>query len=626
VIPPSIAGSGGPPFWLASLARWFAFLTLSLLAGLWLTWLIVIRPALRPVWQVGPQVVTRVKRYAMIAGLLYLLSSVLALIVQVSGQSDGSWFRALSDTLLDTRWGRMWILRLVYGGMTTIVFTIAAWWWPRRRAITTSGLLILSALLPMPHALVSHASAQASGRREALIADYVHLLAMSLWVGGLALVALAITALGDLEPAGRKAYLASAIPRFSALALTCWAALGATGIYAGYLHVGAWKGLFDTRYGHALFYKLLILGAVLCVAGFNLLVVSRGVRNSSVERASGWWRRFSVSIALELVGIILVLVFVGRLTGSEPARSVLAERENQHEISFNLGDRTARLSLAPGTAGPNHFRLDVDGGPIPASATASILLVPPVDVGGNKSVDLERTTGNTFETHSTEMSVVGDWAMTVTVSETGSFQWTTNITYPATERATGALSIQRPAWTFNGTGLAGFALAIAGVVALMVGWRAAGRSLRREGFGLGTVAIACGVLLMLGGRTDAVSAGIALDTPNPVPLTDETISVGQQAYATNCIACHGVGAAGDGPAAGSMIPPPANLLEGHALYHADAEFFNWIRNGKPGTAMPAFSSSLSDEQIWSTIRYIRQLQEEHAAGLGTPVATPMVMP
>ena len=61
VIPPTFSDSGGPPFWVDVLSRWFAFLTLSLLTGLWLTWVTVIRPALSPVWQIGPQVVTRLK-------------------------------------------------------------------------------------------------------------------------------------------------------------------------------------------------------------------------------------------------------------------------------------------------------------------------------------------------------------------------------------------------------------------------------------------------------------------------------------------------------------------------------------------------------------------------------------
>jgi mono/diheme cytochrome c family protein len=163
---------------------------------------------------------------------------------------------------------------------------------------------------------------------------------------------------------------------------------------------------------------------------------------------------------------------------------------------------------------------------------------------------------------------------------------------------------------------------MAGVIGLAVGWRSGSRSTRREGYGLGTVAIVAGLLLMTQGRADVASAGIPLDTPNPVPLTDQAIVAGQTAFQAQCVACHGPGAAGDGPAAAGMVPPPANLLEGPALYHADAEFFNWIRNGKPGTAMPGFSNQLTDEEIWSTIHYIRELQAQHAEAAGTPTPTP----
>ena len=167
VIPPSFSDSGGPPFWVEVLSRWFAFLTMSLLTGLWLTWVAVIRPALAPVWQVGPTVVTRVRRYALVAGLLYLVGSIGALLVQASGQSDGDLIGAINDTLVDTRWGRIWTLRLIVGALTTVVFLAAAWWWPRRRLLTLGGLLVLSALVPLPHALISHASAQNAGRGEA---------------------------------------------------------------------------------------------------------------------------------------------------------------------------------------------------------------------------------------------------------------------------------------------------------------------------------------------------------------------------------------------------------------------------------------------------------------------------
>jgi copper transport protein len=623
VIPPTFSDSGGPPFWVEVLSRWFAFLTMSLLTGLWLTWVAVIRPALSPVWQVGPTVVTRVRRFALIAGLLYLAGSVGALLVQAGGQADGDLLGAINDTLVDTRWGRIWTLRLIFGALTTVLFLAAAWWWPRRRLLTFGGLFALSAFIPLPHALISHASAQDAGRSEAIFADYIHLLAMGLWIGGLGVIAATLTASGDLGPDGRKAFLVRLMPRFSAIALTCWAALGLTGLYAGYLQIGSWAGLRDTQYGRSLIYKLAILVLVLIVAAINLLVVTRKIRTASSETAPGWWHRFAGLIALELIGVLAVLIFVGRMTSMEPSRPVLAERENQQSIAFTIGERSATLSMAPGTAGPNHIRLDISGDPLPAKTEANILLAPPVDMAGQKSVDLERTTGNTFEAHTAEMSVVGDWGMTLTISQVGAFQWSAELTHTAAQRKPGARSISIPTWTLNGAGLIGFLAVMAGIVGLVIGWRAGNRSTRREGYGLGSVAIAAGLLLLTQGRSDVASAGIPLDTPNPVPLTDQAVEVGKNAFQANCIACHGVGAAGDGPAAQGMVPPPANLLEGHALYHADAEFFNWIRNGKPGTAMPGFSDALTDEEIWSTIHYIRELQQEHAESINTtPAATP----
>ena len=184
----------------------------------------------------------------------------------------------------------------------------------------------------------------------------------------------------------------------------------------------------------------------------------------------------------------------------EPSRPILAERENQQSIAFTIGERSATLSMAPGTAGPNHFRLDISGDPLPAKATANVLLAPPVDMAGQKSVDLERTTGNTFEAHTAEMSVVGDWGMTLTVSQVGAFQWSpsSRTRPPSGSRARARSAF--PTWTINGAGLIGFLAAMAGIIGLVIGWRADNRSTRREGYGLGSVAIAAGLLLLTQGR------------------------------------------------------------------------------------------------------------------------------
>ena len=594
---------------------------LSLLGGIWTAWLFVIRPALAPAWQIGPEVTRRVRTYAWTVGFLYLLAAVLVLILQVSGQFDGGWFPALNETLTETRWGRIWTLRIIIGGAMVLLFMAAAWWWPRRLWATTLGLLALTATLPLPHALISHATASRYGRTEAIVADYAHLLAMTLWIGGLGTILAVVSSARDLTAVGQRAVLARALPRFSVIALTCWVTLGLTGVYSGYLQIGSWEGLLDSAYGRSLFYKLIALAFVLAIAAFNLLIVTH-----RIERPAGdgglWWRRFGALVSLELVGVLVVLVFVGRMTGMEPSRSVLGERDNQQVVSFQLDDRPATLSLAPGSVGPNHIRLDIGGEPLPAEATATLLLTPPLDIAPQKPIELDQVAPNAYEGHSAEVSVAGDWNVTVTVSQVGAFQLQGEAVYAAPERQPPGPSIELPSWTVISTGVFGALAVIAGAIALLAAWRATSRSGRREGLGLGAVALVAGLFLIVQGRADVESAGVPLDAPNPVAVTEQAIQVGEAAYQANCISCHGVGASGDGPAGGEMNPPPANLLEGHALFHSVAEFFNWIRNGKPGTAMPAFSEELTDEQIWSVIHYLRSLQQQQGEDLAVQ-ATPV---
>ena len=41
--------------------------------------------------------------------------------------------------------------------------------------------------------------------------------------------------------------------------------------------------------------------------------------------------------------------------------------------------------------------------------------------------------------------------------------------------------------------------------------------------------------------------------------------------------------------------------------HADAQLFEWITNGFPGSRMPAFKTALSDTDRWHLVNFIRTL-------------------
>jgi mono/diheme cytochrome c family protein len=104
----------------------------------------------------------------------------------------------------------------------------------------------------------------------------------------------------------------------------------------------------------------------------------------------------------------------------------------------------------------------------------------------------------------------------------------------------------------------------------------------------------------------------ALQTENPIPMSDESIKEGGRIYGAACRACHGFRGRGDGVAA----PPgtkPANLTDAEWKYGStDAELFKNIKEGiAPYDAMKP-QKALGDNDIWNVINFIRSLSKPAA--------------
>jgi putative heme-binding domain-containing protein len=105
------------------------------------------------------------------------------------------------------------------------------------------------------------------------------------------------------------------------------------------------------------------------------------------------------------------------------------------------------------------------------------------------------------------------------------------------------------------------------------------------------------VLLLLG-----ISARAA-DDRNPLAGNAKAAKAGEYEFRINCALCHGLGARG-----GGRGPDLTRAVKKHT--HSDAEMFQVISNGIPGTAMPANGTNgqgvgMTDEEIWQIITYIR---------------------
>ena len=91
---------------------------------------------------------------------------------------------------------------------------------------------------------------------------------------------------------------------------------------------------------------------------------------------------------------------------------------------------------------------------------------------------------------------------------------------------------------------------------------------------------------------------------NPTPSNVASIEQGGRLFKQYCVSCHGPAGRGDGPAAASLKPHPADLamMAGH---HPDGDLAWKIANGRG--AMPPWKGTLSDHQIWSLVNFIKSL-------------------
>jgi putative copper export protein/mono/diheme cytochrome c family protein len=96
---------------------------------------------------------------------------------------------------------------------------------------------------------------------------------------------------------------------------------------------------------------------------------------------------------------------------------------------------------------------------------------------------------------------------------------------------------------------------------------------------------------------------------SPTEFADKSIVRGQAAFRTNCVVCHGIDARGNGPAAGTLPIPPADLTAPHFWGFTEGDLY-WLishgidaPSGKP--AMPAFRAVLSSDTRWSLIDYLK---------------------
>ncbi|AUG75331.1 hypothetical protein CFP65_0360 [Kitasatospora sp. MMS16-BH015] len=272
------AGYALPPAWRV-LSKAGYFLGLSGAIGTTVTYATTVRPALRATPASG--LTARSATHLAWSGVLLLVTGYAQLAARVARAGHGTSFGAalapgrILDFLRAPAAKGAWIAQgTVYAIQNLILLvtaaTLIALFLPAARRHTDR---IALAALPLALAVTLTAAVPTTAPADLdrwldLLLDQAHIVSGTVWLGGLALLAVLATTRRDLGPATGPLW-ADLWRRFSLVALVCVGTVLASGLWLSWKHVGALSQLWTTGYGLALLVKLLLVLGLVAAGAVN---------------------------------------------------------------------------------------------------------------------------------------------------------------------------------------------------------------------------------------------------------------------------------------------------------------------------------------------------------------------
>ncbi|HWK27830.1 MAG TPA: copper resistance protein CopC [Solirubrobacter sp.] len=415
----------------------------------------------------------RLERIVLVAALVGVVSAVAALVLQGAvGEGASFWSAARPDTVkevLGTRFGRAWGLgalawllvlgvlatRPLRGGETppadpfgpgepdvgapagavaTAVPPVTA---PASTAAPVTAKLVAFAVPLFALALLPAFGGHASVQPPVAIllpANLLHVLSMSAWLGGVAVLVLALrAATSELAPSERTPLLAGTVANFSALATIALPVLLLSGVVQAIIEVRSVGALFDTAFGRAVMLKVIVAVGIVVLGYLNRQELVPKLRLAAANRTTPGQAGVTLrkTLRFELLLGLTAIAITGALSSYAPS---VAESSGPFSTTVNAGPIRLEATVDPAKVGPNQVHLYLfdrkSGSPfdqtkelavtaaLPDKEIAPITLNPHVAGPGHYVVD------------GASLAVAGKWTISITDRVSDFDQYETQFTVP----------------------------------------------------------------------------------------------------------------------------------------------------------------------------------------------------
>ena len=297
--------------------------------------------------------------------------------------------------------------------------------WRGSAATLAVGLVVVQALN-------GHATAFDDVAPVRVIAAALHLLAASVWSGGLLTLAVAVVPL--LRRGAADAALAwTILRRFGTLAACSLTALLITGLFMSGQQVASLDALLTTWYGQALLVKIMLVAGVALIGLLNAAILHARVAvllQRLLRHPAGWGRyaprRLGSMVLIEASGGLALLLLAAMLSATQPARGPefgppIGET-TPASLTTSVSDLVVTLSVKPNRPGQNFISLGVFNTRRPAPAPIERVVVRLLPPGGRSEpaplLAAPVGTGR-YQIASRAIDAAGTWQIGVIITRVG---------------------------------------------------------------------------------------------------------------------------------------------------------------------------------------------------------------